>query len=411
MSSTVTYIKIINILPILPRPPSTQPQTTSTMIRPTTPSNPSQMSIPPRSTTFPAKPTHKHHIPHHPHRVHHHHHDKSVPQSAILPTTSNPFGDFLSKTNSKLDGRVDGNKTPPRGSEQQPGNERVSGLKEAEKERDRDRETLKEVERLKATRNAADEYVYLQSCPSIAKQQRSSSVCYGSDLRTRLTTLATLSTATTRRLDYTYYSLLSSISSLASAVSSLSSLSTQTSSLQTQFTSSSSGLASEITFQISSSQKSFDAQACRISQLEMRIKEGREKVGRLGERLDGVREKVERSSLRDRESRRIIGRRLKMLWGSLGFLIGLFLILAATRQWRRNEDVIKGESVHLGNRTEEPLKEAVGMRQENGELRREMRRDDERWRPGTKTSMRVGDTTARSSAVDADATLRLFDEL
>ncbi len=143
----------------------------------------------------------------------------------------------------------------------------------------------------------------------------------------------------------------------------------------------------------------------------MRIKEGREKVGRLGERLDGVREKVERSSLRDRESRRIIGRRLKILWGSLGFLIGLFLILAATRQWRRNEDVIKDESVHLGIQTEESLKEAVGMRQENGELRREMRRHDERWRPGTKTSMRVEDTTASSSAVDPDATLRLFDEL
>ena len=143
----------------------------------------------------------------------------------------------------------------------------------------------------------------------------------------------------------------------------------------------------------------------------MRIKEGREKVGRLEERLDGVRENVERSSLRDRESRRIIGRRLKMMWGSLGFLIGLFLILAATRQWRRYEDVIKDESVHLGNRTEKVLKEAVGMRQENGELRREIQRDDEGWRPGTKTSIRVEDTTVRSSAIDADATLRLFDEL
>lgn len=260
-------------------------------------------------------------------------------------------------------------------------------MKEAEKERERERDAWKEVERLRVRRDAADD-----------------------DLRTRLTTLSTLSTTTTRRLDYTYYSLLSSTSSLASAVSSLSSLSTQTSALQTRFTSLSSSLTSEITTQISSSDKSFDAQAGRISQLETRIKEGREKVGRLGERLHGVREKVERSSLQDRESRRIIGMRLKMLWGALGLLIGLLLMLTATRQWRRDKYVMTDEVVHLGNRTE-AFEDVVGIRQGKWEQRREKQRDDEGWRPGGQTKKRVEDTTARSSAVDADATLRLFDEL
>lgn len=99
-----------------------------------------------------------------------------------------------------------------------------------------------------------------------------------------------------------------------------------------------------------------------------------------------------------------------MLWGSLGFLVALFLILAATRQWRRNEDVMRDEIVHLGNRTE-VFEDVMGLRQKNGEQRRKRQQYDEGWRPGGKTSMKVEDTTARSSVGDADATLRLFDEL
>lgn len=282
-------------------------------------------------------------------------------------------------------------------------------MKEAEKER----ETWKEVERLRVRGNAADEYVYVSFYLNCYTDRECSFVSfpYFRDLRRRLTTLSALSTTTTRRLDYTYYSLLSSISSLTSAVSALSSLSTQISDLQTHFVSTSSSLTSEITTHVSSSATSCEAQARRISQLEIRIKEGREKVGRLGERLDGVRAKVEGSSLRDRESRRIMGRRLKMLWGSLAFLVGFFFILAVTRQWRRHEDVMKDQTVHQGNWTEEMLKEVVGMRQGKQEQRRESQRDDEGRRPAADANMRVEDTTTRSSAADADATLRLFDEL
>ena len=161
-----------------------------------------------------------------------------------------------------------------------------------------------------------------------------------------------------------------------------------------------------MTTQVTSSNKAFDAQALRISQLDQRINEGRVKVGRLGKRLDGVREKVERSSLRDKESRRVIGRRLKILWGSLGFFIGLFSILASTRQWRRNGDVMKDEVAHLSDWTE-----VVGMGQERWEQGRERQRDYEGSRRGAKTSTKLEGTAARSPAVDVDATLRLLDEL
>ena len=236
-------------------------------------------------------------------------------------------------------------------------------------------------------------------------------LCHQSDLRSRLTSLSSLSTTTTRRLDYTYYSLLSSIASLTSSLSSLSSLSAQTSTLQAHFTSSSSSLTSEITSQIASSNSSVD-QARRISQLENRIKEGRERVGKLGDRLDGVREKVERSSLRDRESRRTIGRRLKMLWGTLGFLIGLFLILAVTRQWRRNGNATRDEAVHSGSRMEDGSEEMLGTFHEIWEQSTEMAQPDKEGKSASaKADMKVQVSAVRSSAVDVDATLRLFDEL
>ena len=137
-------------------------------------------------------------------------------------------------------------------------------------------------------------------------------------------------------------------------------------------------------------------------------------MARLGGRLDGVRDKVDRSSLRDTESRRIVGRRLKMLLGCLGSIAGLFLILATTRHWRGNEYTVKDELVHLVNRTEGPVGEELGA-QSVGRQGRESQQDNEGLRPDVETRMRVKDTTAgspaRVSAVDADAALRLFDEL
>lgn len=100
-----------------------------------------------------------------------------------------------------------------------------------------------------------------------------------------------------------------------------------------------------------------------------------------------------------------------MLWGSLAFIIGILFILAATRQWRRNRDMVRDEVVHLGNGTEAVFEKVMGMRQKEWDHARERQRDDGGRRPGAKTSMRAKDTTATKSAVDADATLRLFDEL
>ena len=143
--------------------------------------------------------------------------------------------------------------------------------------------------------------------------------------------------------------------------------------------------------------------------MELRIQNGREKVDRLGERLDGVRRKVETSSVRETESRRVIGRRLRMLWGFLGFLAVLFVILAMTRQWRRNEYVAGNEVLRLVDRREDTSEES--MCQGNGQQRMERRRDAEGSRSATKTGTRFTEEWVRNSSVDVDATLRLFNEL
>lgn len=103
-----------------------------------------------------------------------------------------------------------------------------------------------------------------------------------------------------------------------------------------------------------------------------------------------------------------------MLWGFLGSIAGLFLILATTRHWRGNEYATKDELVHLVSRTEGPFGEVVGA-QSDGRHGRESQQDNEGLRADVKTRIRVKETTAgspaRISAVDADAALRLFDEL
>ena len=121
-----------------------------------------------------------------------------------------------------------------------------------------------------------------------------------------------------------------------------------------------------------------------------------------------MREKIERSSVRDRESRRVIGRRFKMLGAFLGFLAMLVFVLAITRRWRRNEYATMDEIVRSADWAGMSEK---GGGQEASSQERERQRDDEGLRAGAKTRPRFEELTARGPVVDVDATLRLFDEL
>lgn len=128
------------------------------------------------------------------------------------------------------------------------------------------------------------------------------------------------------------------------------------------------------------------------------MRNGRTRVNNLSLRLDTVRTKVETSARRDVEDENRLGRRLKMLWGFLGFWIILLLVLVVARQRGMGNDVRSGELVELSDREgrefykgriEEERTEVMGRKGHEPKTTR--------WESG--------------NGVDAEATLRLFDEL
>lgn len=232
------------------------------------------------------------------------------------------------------------------------------------------------------------------------------------NLRTTLSALSTLSTNITRRLDYTYYSLLSSLSSLTSTIQELHKLSTSTTELSTRFKDESTSLNDGTTNQIQNATINFDAQARRIQDLENRIKVERTEANKLSLRLDAVRTKVESSASRDTEDERRIGRRLKVLWGFLGFWIVLLMILIILRQRGHGMEIKGGNLVELGNRTWDEKMGSREMHKAYGwESKGNRCEDNGRSSSGERVgacSSSTRSSSKRSSAVDAEATLRLL---
>lgn len=137
----------------------------------------------------------------------------------------------------------------------------------------------------------------------------------------------------TRRLDYTYYSLLEHISVLATLTSSLANLSSTTSQRHEQFSKETSSLAQTFSARISGVDRTFGAQAARIGALETRLQEGRIRVGKLDQRLEGVRARVEGWRRSETQWQGRARRRLRMLWAGMGSLLSVFVVLLLVRHW------------------------------------------------------------------------------
>ena len=134
----------------------------------------------------------------------------------------------------------------------------------------------------------------------------------------------------------------------------------------------------------------------------MRMKAGKEKVGRLGERLEQVRLKVERNAEREREGRVKVGRRLRMLWGCLGFWSVGILVLVVIRHWPfAGVDVGKGSLMGL-----QDVRERGNSGNESFASRLEL----EKGQGGLVSSSESSSEQARQT-VEVDPVLRLFDDL
>ncbi|MCJ1378464.1 hypothetical protein MMC17_001563 [Xylographa soralifera] len=339
----------------------------------------------PTSPNFQTKkstPKHRHHIPHHPHR---HREPAKTVQAALFQSTA--FGELLSPVKSTAGGFA------ARGS----GGEEKQG-RGAKKELERDEGGLDPALREGETRfskEATWEDVTWQ------KERRMESE---KQLRNQLTKLSNLATSTTRQLDYTYYSLLSSLPSIANSLSLLSDLAAQSQALLDEFTASSiPSLTADISSQIASLQGNFDnLQSERISGLELRMRVARERVTVLGERVEGVKIRMEEWERRDRDGKRRGKRRVSIVWGVLGSLFGLFLIMVIVRGWQGESDGLDGRAKLEASRRmdvifgDETVTDAAA-----GLL------DDGRPPEGTKS----GVARKTSTQNEFDARLRAFDEL
>lgn len=101
------------------------------------------------------------------------------------------------------------------------------------------------------------------------------------------------------------------------------------------FSNSTSSLAQTFRTQISSFDKTFGVQAERISALETRLQEGRTRVGKLDQRLESVRARVEGWERGEMEWQGRARRRLRMLWAGTGSILAIFLVLLLIRRWPR----------------------------------------------------------------------------
>lgn len=134
------------------------------------------------------------------------------------------------------------------------------------------------------------------------------------------------------------------------------------------------------------------------------MKKGRERVQTLGERLESVRQKVEENGERDKEGELAAERRLKMLWGFLGFWGALVLVLMVARHWPRvGVDVRGGRLVELANQTWDGMENGIGsglkranvVSGEGGGRQKEMSMSEK----------------SKSTSIHEDPLLKLFDEL
>lgn len=124
---------------------------------------------------------------------------------------------------------------------------------------------------------------------------------------------------------------------------SLRELATMTRQLNPKLVSETNNVAQECEEQIDSF-GNFQEQANRIIQLKKRVDVGRQKFLHLGERVNGVRKRVESWETIDQEWHNRLKRRLRILWSFLGTFLTTILALYALPWWMAR--VTDGELVH-----------------------------------------------------------------
>ncbi|KFY41538.1 hypothetical protein V495_04894 [Pseudogymnoascus sp. VKM F-4514 (FW-929)] len=133
------------------------------------------------------------------------------------------------------------------------------------------------------------------------------------DPRKSLHDLRILSNTTTSRLDNTYYSVLEKLSVLQASIASLKELSLIARQLNEDFDDDSQTVATEIQEQIKAF-GDFQAPQTKIEALQARIKTGREKVNKLGARVEVIRKRAEGWAKVEDQWQEKTRKRIKLFW-------------------------------------------------------------------------------------------------
>ncbi|KAL9124884.1 MAG: hypothetical protein Q9217_005834, partial [Psora testacea] len=302
-----------------------------------------------------------------------------VLQSAIQPTSSNPFGELLGKVGPGIVRSIDGRER--RGSEEG----EKEGDKSGEFDGPREREGLRERERRQ--REEARKWKEVE----VLREKRREGE---------------------ENLDYTYYALLTSLSNLTSAVQSLHALATSSFNLRRSFQNSATELLNETNESIAAAVETLDRQAERAADLRQRMEIGRGRVEEMGKRLEKVRAKVEEAERKDGEGKIRVGRRLKVLWSLCGFWM-VFLAIAIIARHGDGEQGRFDRGDVPGRSRSQNVSLDAGIGIVGGGLVNPKHVPSAMVRytmtqPAVLTEKR---TKESSSRVDAEATLRLLDEL
>ncbi|KFY21797.1 hypothetical protein V493_07103 [Pseudogymnoascus sp. VKM F-4281 (FW-2241)] len=168
------------------------------------------------------------------------------------------------------------------------------------------------------------------------------------DPRKALHDLRILSNTTTSRLDNTYYSVLEKLSVLQASIASLKELSLIARQLNEDFDEDSQAVAREIQEQINAF-GDFQAPQTKIEALQARIKSGREKVNRLGARVEVIRKRAEGWAKVEDQWQEKTRKRIKLFWAlsaiTLVALVGL-LIFQYTPARSPGPSIMDGLNVH-----------------------------------------------------------------
>lgn len=151
-------------------------------------------------------------------------------------------------------------------------------------------------------------------------------------LRSALSVIGTLATDITRRLDYTYYGLLEKIAALNVTIGSFQDLSDSTSRLFDDFKQETTSLEQDIRKQIGDL-NGFHPQMKRIEALEERMRDNKTRAKTLGNRLETMRNEIERWDKREMEWQMRTNQRLRIFLGVVTAAILAILVVTVFRHW------------------------------------------------------------------------------